>query len=478
MRSGTPLAGKIDHSRGHVTQVLTQRLPVGAQRRRIRKAFSTTPGKLRLRSTLTAAGAAVLSLVGGVALVTADGAVDRIGHHTVPAMIDAERLHATLADADRVAADAFLSGSTGSTAQQRRYEADISTASHELEQAAERNWAGGQATQELEAVIAMVTEYRGLVETARADNRQDFPLGAAYLRRASALMHHPDDGILARIDSLDRLSSRDLSEENFSLWFTALALVAFGGLAIVVLGLLISLQAFIRRRFRRRWNRRLLSATVLLMLVTGWLVAQSISSYRSLSIAEQQAFLRLHTLWQARSLAADANGNESLSLIARGNGAAFDRAFKVETGQLVSSELTVDMIDLAARGQVRFGGLLAGEMRSATFPGERDAATAVLRAYRQFLLADAAVRAKAAAGDYDGAVAMTLGSGAGQLGAAFDDLEASFDQAIAILQRYFDWAIAAAGPSMPLIFGLPLVGISIAILVLWGVQPRIAEYRA
>jgi hypothetical protein len=452
------------------------RLAVAKGRRTWRK-LSTTPGKLRLRSMLIVAGATMLSLSGGATVMSADGTVDRIGHHTELAIIDAQRIHSTLADADRLAADAFLAGSAASIAPYRQYEADIMTASHELEQAAEHNGAGGKATQELEAIIAMTTEYRGLVETARADSRQDFPVGAAYLRRASALMHRPVDGILARVDSLDALSSRDLVEEDSDLAMTAAALVAFALIAIVVFSLLVSLQGFIRRRFRRRWNRPLLGATVLLTVVLGWLIGQSVSSYRSLTIAEQQAFPRVHALWQARSLAADANGNESLSLIARGNGAAFDNAFKAETKQLVSDTLTVDSIDLAAHGQVRFGGLLADEIRSASFSGEREAATAILYAYHAFLFGDGSIRAKATAGDYDGAVALAVGSGPGRLAAAFDDLEAAFDRAITIIQRYSDQAIAAASPSTPLIVGVPLFGISIVILVLWGVRPRIAEYR-
>lgn len=461
-----------------MTQAVRPWLPVGVGRRGMRRALSTTPGLLRLRSSLVVIGAALLSLVGFVAVTAEDRTVGRIGHQTAPTIVDALRIHATLADADRAAADAFLEGSTGSTAQQRRYEADIAMASRQLEQAAEHNAAGGQASRELEAAIAMVTEYRGLVETARADNRQNFPLGAAYLRRASALMHRPNDGILARIDTLGGLSVRDLSEEDSSLRFTGGALVVFALLAIVLLGLLVSLQTFVRRRFRRRWNRRLMSATALLTVVMGWLLAQSALSYRSLVIAEQQAYPRIHALWQGRSLAADADGNESLSLIARGNGAAFDNAFKTETGLLVSGGLTPEAIDLATRGQVRFGGLLAAEVRSASFPGERDAAVALLGAYRRFLLADASIRARIAAGDYDHAVALALGSSAGQLAAAFDDLQSAFDQVIAILQRHFDEAIAAASPGQPLIVGLPLLGMSVAALVLWGVQPRIAEYRA
>jgi hypothetical protein len=457
---------------------MTRRSTLGAARRSVARALSTTPGKLRLWSLLVVSSVALLWLAGGTAVITMQDTVDSIGHHTVPAIIDARQIHATLADADRAAADAFLSSTVGNASPQRQYEADIGAAGRDLEQAAEHNTAGGQASQALETLIAMLTEYRGLVETARADNRLGYPLGAAYLRRASALMHDPRVGILARVDSLDALNSRDLSDEDSFLWLTAAALVGFALLAIVAFGLLVSMQVFIRRRFRRRRNKRLLGATALLVLLSGWLTVQSLSSYRSLATAEQQAFPRLHALWQARSLAADANGNESLSLIARGNGTAFDDAFKAETSQLADARLPSDAAASAARGQVLFGGILADEVRAASFPGELDSVTAVLSAYQRFLAADAAVRARAAAGDYDGAVALALGAHEGQLGAAFASLDAAFDRAIAVVQRHFDEAIGAAGPAGPVAGGVALLTLSIACLVLWGVQPRIVEYRA
>src|SRR2546430_10367041 len=119
-------------------------------------------------------------------------------------------------------------------------------------------------------------------------------------------MHRPGDGILARIDSLDAFSSVELSRENASFWWTAAAMAVVALLAITTFGLLVSVQAFMRRRFRRRWNKRLVAATVMLLLACGWLATQSVVTYRALSTAGQQAFPRVHALWQARSLAADA----------------------------------------------------------------------------------------------------------------------------------------------------------------------------
>ena len=443
--------------------------------RRIRTRASTTPGRLWTLSLLLVAGCVLLWLAGSSTVVTAQSKVESIGHRSGPAVIDAQKIHGALADADRSAANAFLSGNVENPEPRQRYDRDIAVATHDLEQAAEHNTAGSQASLNLQAVIAGVAEYTGLVETARADNRQGFPVGAAYLRAASRLMHRPGNGILARVDALAGINSANASAEYSSLGFVGALLAVFFLFGALLFALLLSTQAFLRRRFRRRRNTRLLMATVLLVLLSAGMAAQAVYSYRNLQLAEQEAFPRLHDLWQARALAADANGNESLSLIARGNGAGFDQAFKEETAMLVDRPLNDQLVEDASRGNVRFKGLLADEINQAAFPGERDAALKALRAYQRFLDVDAAVRARAA-GDHEGAVALALGTAPGALGAAFGDLDAALAEAIGVDQRQFDEAIQRAEPSLALNLGVPLGALGIALLALWGLQPRIAEY--
>jgi hypothetical protein len=442
----------------------------------IRLRASTTPGRLWTISLLLVAGCLLLWLAGSSTVVIAQGKVESIGQRSGPAVIDALKIHGALADADRSAANAFLSGGVENPEPRQRYERDVAVATHDLEQAAEHNTAGGQASQNLQAVDSAVAQYTGLVETARANNRQGFPVGAAYLRAASRLMHRPGDGILARVDALAGVNSANASAEYSSLGFVGALLAVFFLFGALLFVLLLSTQAFLRRRFRRRRNTRLLLATALLVLLSAGMGAQALYSYRNLQLAEQEAFPRLHGLWQARALAADANGNESLSLIARGNGAAFDQAFKTETGQLVDRPLNDQLVEDASRGNVRFKGLLATEIEQAAFPGERDAALKALRAYQRFIEVDAAVRARAA-GDHEGAVALALGTGPGALGAAFADLDVALAEAIGVDQRQFDEAIQKAAPSPALNLGVPLCALAIALLALWGLQPRIAEYR-
>jgi hypothetical protein len=460
-----------------MSQAAAPRFSLRGSAEGMRARASTTPGRLRTRSVIVVIATGLLWLAGGTALASATATIDNIGHHAGPAIIDAQKIHEALADADRSAANAFLSGDAEGAASRQRYQRDITTATQQLERAAEYNHAGGEASKDLQLVIARVTEYAGLVETAKANNRQGFPVGAAYLREASRLMHRPRDGILDSVDALADLNSQSMVHGNFSLWYTAAQLAVFVVFDIGLFAVLFSTQAFLRQRFRRRRNYRLLAATALLALLTAGMGLQTLSTYRNLTVAEQDAFTHLRGVWQARSLAVDANGNESLSLIARGNGGPFDAAFSAETGQLVDRRLSDGLVEEAGRGHVRFGGLLADQIVNARFPGERDAAMRALRAYQRFMEVDAAVRARAGS-DHDGAVALALGSGPGQLGGPFADMDAALADAIEIDQRQFDAAIDAARPGVALDLGMSFCSLAILLLALWGLQPRIAEYRS
>jgi hypothetical protein len=459
-------------------EVLWSQVSRTGNRRATREDATTTPGQLRMLSLLAAAGAALLGLAGSLTLAAAQHSVDAIGRGTAPAIINAQRIHESLADADRSSANAFLTVGTGAPGPLSQYDADLLRATRELEQAAESNGAGSQASRHLQAATSLVPQYSGLVEAARANNRQGFPVGPAYLRAASRLMHEPGSGILANVDALDNLNSQDLQEEDVALWFPVGGLAAFIVFAAVLFGLLAHTQRFLRRRFRRRHNLHLLAASMLLVVVTASMALQAAITYRGLGIAERQAFTRLHNLWQARSLVDDANANESLSLIARGNSAAFDAAFVLETKELADRPLTAAQVQEAASGRVASRGLLATEVVNADLPGEREAAVGALRAFRQFMAADAAVRARAAAGDHNGAVAIALGSRPGDLGTAFSRLDGALAKTIAIDQQEFDAAVAEAEPSLALRVAVPALSLAILLLVLRGLQPRINEYHA
>jgi len=216
---------------------LSQRAPSGRTR------TSTTPGRLRVLLVVITVGSGLLWLVGGAAVVFARAEVDHVGHRTTPGVIDALRLHAELADADRLAANDFLLGSQVNTEKCQEYELDLTTATRDLEDAAELNEPGGPASEQLQQIGAMLAQYSGLVEAARVSAHSSSPTGAANLRQASALMHRPRDGILARVDTLTTENPNDRVQEDTRLWFL-LGTAAFFVIALGLLGWLVHTQAF------------------------------------------------------------------------------------------------------------------------------------------------------------------------------------------------------------------------------------------
>jgi hypothetical protein len=418
------------------------------------------------------AGTCLLWLVGGAAVLLARAEVDSFGYRTAPAIANALRLHAYLADADRLATNDFLLGSQSNNEKRQEYELDIAAAVRELEQTAELNQPGGQASEQLQQINAMLIQYTGLVETARANAHSNSQAGATYLRQASALMHKSDDGILARVDTLTTPSSNDRAVDGIRLRLLMGMMVAFFVIALALLGILAYTQAFLRRRFRRRSSPPILAAMFLLVALSTWMAVQSSITFRNLSVAEGVAFSELHRLSLMKSLAADANADESLSLIARGDSGLQDD-FAATTKRLVNPPLTDDMVDAASRGDIRFTGLLADEFQDAATP-DRAAPMRVLRGYQAFLAVDASFRAKAMAGKHDDAVALVVGST--QFGTAYADLNIALEQRIEVEQARFDSAVADAKPGLHADISVGLGAVVIALLVLRGLRPRIAEY--
>jgi len=434
-------------------------LPVrlGAGVRSARERAATTPGRLRLLSVAVAAGAALLWLAGSSVLLGSAGALDGIGRGTVPAIVLTQQVHAALAAADRSAANAFLSGGVEIVEPRSEYEIDIAAAARDLERAAEGNRAGPEATVQLQEIVVLLTQYTGLVEQARANNRQGFPIAVAYLRDASRLMHRPGDGILARVDAVGALNARDLVREDAALTLSLAGAAVFGALATGVAGLLVYTQVFVRRRFNRDLNDGLLAATAAVVLLGAWMGAQVAHTAINAATAER-AYARVHDLWLARSLANDADGNVSLSLAAPGSGAEFDQAFAAETAEL--------------------GRLLSAQAASARDAGERAAAVRALGAYRQFLDAAGRVRDEVARGDQAEAERIALGTSPGRLAVVFGELDEALGDAIAVAQDEFARALDAAGSALGLEAGLPGLAVAIVLLTLVGLEPRIAEYRA
>jgi hypothetical protein len=455
---------------------MVQRRILNGHVQRARQWAATTPGRLRTLSTTITTTAIVLAAVGFGSLGVTAATVSDIHHRTVPAIVGVERIHALLSDADRSAANAYLAGGADATLALWRYTSDIAAVNRQLQVVSMNNPGGEVGSQRLQAIAGLVAYYAQLEQTATSDARQGIGQGTVFLQAGSDLMHQPGSGILSRVDSLRDIYVGSLHRADLTLQITTSLLAVYAAVAAVVLVVLVRTQRYVRARFRRRRNHRLIAATLVLVVLASGTGVAAVRAAASVRAAESQAYVRLLGLWQARALAYDANRTEGLSVIARGEGASFDRSFQVATAALVDRPVTDQMVEAVRQGTVDFNGLIADELRAATTTSEKAVAMQILEAYQRFLQADAAMRARVLHGDEAGATTLALGTAKGQLVYAFDELDYSLGIAIQTVQDQFDATIGAAELPLELAVAIQVLAPAIAVLAFLGLRPRIAEY--
>ena len=308
---------------------------------RSRLDMATTPARLRLLLVVLL----LLSLAWGVlAALTADqhaSAAANVVAVSEPLSLDAEQIYQSLSDADATAANAFLAGGLEPAAARQRYEADITQAAIRIEAAsalvgssaartqlpghlAQRASAAGSAIgDDLATLSGQLPVYTDEVGTARADNRLGLPLGAAYLREASALLR----GTLLP-------SASDIYTRESGLLTSASAQAT--GLPLVVVAVVIALGIgyvlYRSSRWLARHTHRVVNYGLLLAALAGlvslvWLAGAFAVGRADLLHAQQQGSAPAQAFARAEVAALQAHADESLTLIDNSGDDAYQRDF-------------------------------------------------------------------------------------------------------------------------------------------------------
>ncbi|WP_086838166.1 hypothetical protein [Amycolatopsis kentuckyensis] len=427
--------------------------------RAVVRSAATTPGRL----TVIAVGLVLLALVAGLVATlsvqdrddTISGVIDR----REPLAAASQQVYRSLSDADATAASAFLSIGTEPPELRQRYERDIAEAGAALAKAASDSADVADAAAPVDVLNQQLPVYTGLVETARANNRLGYPVGASYLREASELMRAK---ILPAAQDLYRVDTERLIEEQDSATgFPWLATI----LMIALLAALIVAQVYLTRRTNRLLNVGLVIATAAVVVSLLWGAVALVFQGSLVGSGQDDGSHRVDVLVRARIAALQARADETLTLVARGDGVAYERDFSAKAVQLVGED-----------GQ---GGLL-GEARGLIKDGEgatkvadaSAAATDWLKAHRQ-------VRAQDDAGAYQEAVDSAVQEDAkGGSAPAFRRLDDSLQAAIDVGRQDFvddthngDRALTLLAP------GLAVLAIVAAAGVTMGIRERLREYR-
>lgn len=421
--------------------------------RRVRQLRHTSPGRLQLILAVLVVLALLVGATVGLAAHSAATGTRDLGQRAQPLLVEAETIYTALADADATAAQAFLAGGLEPAALTTRYDADLQRASTALASAARRTAADGRTADAVATLAAGISQYAGLVSTARANNRQGLPIGSSYLSAASRLNRQQ---LQPQARTLFAAAQQEVDDgygkARSTGWLSLLVLVV-GALAV---GLLLA-QRHLSRTTRRTFNLPLVTATVLAAVLAVGAGAVFAAQRSHLHRADRDGSGPVALLAEVRILTLQERGDEALTLTARGGGAAYETDFGAVSARLAGPH-----------------GLLA-RAAEAVDGDTRAAVQAAAARHQQYVTAHAAVRALDDGGRYDEAVALAIGA---QTTATFTALTDDVGRAIEARKRGFTAEIAAAGRGLRALSLLgPVLGIIICALAVAGIRARLEEYR-
>ncbi|MEV6235827.1 hypothetical protein [Lentzea sp. NPDC051838] len=401
--------------------------------RRVTGLARSTPGRLSLIILVLV----IASLASG-ALTTwsvnrQERALEDLATRSEPLAHAAQEVYRALQDADATAASAFLSGGLEPPQLRERYEADIAQAQAALSVAT-------ASSPDLTATLAaQLPVYTGLIETARSNNRQGFPVGAAYLREASGLMRTqllPAAQELYRAET-DRVAAAQ-DEANFP-WGSMSVALAF------VIALVLT-QRYLTRKTNRLLNVGLLIATGAAGLSLLWATTVSVLVINDVADS-RTASEKVDVLAQARIATLTARGEETLTLVARGAGQAYEKNF-VEV-----SEKLEGLLDQAKRLD------------------NTEAVDQAMRHFRQWQQVHQRIREADDAGQYTDAVALINNP-------YFDSLDQDLVRAIGEARQDFSDEVAVARASLAgTVVGVLVLAVIAAVGSTMGLWQRLKEYR-
>lgn len=366
-------------------------LDAHASRAWLRRFARTTPGVVVVVAVVVAAACILAGVVSAAALNGHIAEQKAVLDHSEPFAYAAQNLYAASSAADAAAATAFLSGGNQTPLMRARYQRALAAATSALADAT-AGAPDADTRKALAEVSAQLNTYAGLVEAARANGVQGFPIGSSYLREASSLMQ------TRLLPGAEKVYAADLARvEQAQSHIASLPKVSLGLLVLAMLATAVG-SAVMAKRTNRQFNLGLVAAALVAVLVSACIVGTVRLAAGEIARGSTEGTERFGHLAEARILAQQARTDETLQLITRGDTTASEKSFDGHIDDLLArlgtrSPAATDAVNM----------WVAGHRRQ-------------VDAYR--------------AGDYPGAVAQALGTDLGGSAAQFVIVESSLSDAL------------------------------------------------
>lgn len=414
--------------------------------------WDTTPGKLRAALIVLVLGVLLAGGAGVYAAIALSETTDDIAGQLEPLNANVTTLYRSLADADATVAAGYLAGGVEPATVRATYDEDIRQAAAGLARAGAPASGDLVTASRIADITAQLPVYTGLVERARANNREGRAVGVAYLRRASGLMQ---SSILPQAEELQRRQAQRLDEAYARAW--RVPVIALAVCAVTLAGLIWA-QLFVFRCTRRVFNVGLVAASGAVLAGLVWWTVVGVAASGSLTSSHGHSRSVSAALGPAQIAARQARAVESLELVTR-------------NGDVAESDFDAQDQLLERNGGA--GGALGAAKQIATDSEGRALVQTAIGAANRYVGAHRQVRRLDAAGRYTDAIGAAVNEPS-----AFAGLVTALDRAVGHERSAFGSDI---GHAQRWLRGLP-VGTGVLALVaaagvVLGVQRRLEEYR-
>jgi hypothetical protein len=421
---------------------------------RRRLSYTSTPAKLSVLRALLVVLAVVFAVAGAFGVNRRSNAINDV-RTAAKQLLALQDIQVRIVHADAIASSSYLRSGQEDPAQRTAYLDEIATAGDGL--VAVSGAAANADLDRLSEASRLLGSYVGLVEQARANNRQGFPVGATYQRQANGIVSNTDPDTPDIVSSLRAVEASQRDQINDSL-----ATAHRAGLWLHLAGwlLLIALvlgSVWLSQTFRRVVNIPIALAAVALLLL---LLIGGTSQAGAVSDADDAVGTQLagaDSAAQARAAAFEARSQEALTLINRGNGAANEVNW-LRGDDIVSQELE------SGRGSFR------------------DLSKSAAGDYDDYRAAHLEIRELDDGGDWDSAVKVSLGSEPAPSGINAVESFNAFDLTVGEIAAHegddASSRLTEAGSGLASLRNIVFLGgLVIAVLAALGVGQRSREYR-
>lgn len=282
----------------------------------VRKAWSfvaTTPGRMVAMTLILIAAILAAGYSMSESSASRQEDLSTLLATTEPTSAAAHNLYSSLSLADTIATTSTVSHGVHNDATQT---ADFWQALDDAATATSQIAAGLPADDTASAELITTIQrqlpvYTGLVEAARANNRQSNPVSVSYAAQASELMRHQ---ILTAAAGLFNRATGEVSRQEDQL--TRPQWVPLSGLVAAVIFLLLA-QWWLWKVTRRRLNRGFLVATALMLIAIFWVGASNFLTWQAGTRGFEQAATPWEALTNSRITAQQTRTSETLATVRR-----------------------------------------------------------------------------------------------------------------------------------------------------------------